>query len=428
VLLLSAGALVLNAQVAQRPPKFGPGIPPKGTTFSAKQLQRLRAPNHNKRQRTPTREPLGLRERRRSLFATQPNRPTREPLGLRERKRGLFATQPNRPTREPLGLRERKRGLFATPQSRPTREPLGLRVQKRSLFATAQRSPTREPLGLRDPKKQYRKSVGSACLAGSQVRFSRNLDAACYAVQRPPRRRSLENKCYAQLRMSHRSLDRVCSNRPYVIHHRDVQTKCYPTMLIRHRSLDAYTCGGVTIKHRSPEQMSCATPENRDLSPLQKFAMKVKYHLSNNRRHCKITALYSGISAGEIVETNDNGTGVVVDYKIGRYATTFVRYNGKDSTKVKIERKYVPGIRRLFVMVVKDPNHPRDLNGMPLMRKVQLSEGETKALMLQSLVRRRRLEWLVRMYPEERQNLQELLEKYAVKRPDSDPVNASGRE
>jgi hypothetical protein len=103
----------------------------------------------------------------------------------------------------------------------------------------------------------------------------------------------------------------------------------------------------------------------------------------------------------------------VVDYKIGRYATTFIRYNQKDSTKAKIERRYVPGIRRIYVMVLKDYDNPRLWTGKGNMKRVQLSELETKTIMVENLVKRNRLYWLVRMYPEERQNLPTLLEKYA---------------
>ena len=108
-------------------------------------------------------------------------------------------------------------------------------------------------------------------------------------------------------------------------------------------------------------------------------------------------ARYSGVSQGNVVETS-YGPAVVEDYVVK-----------KDI--------YYP--TRIIVSIPK--SKPRDKKGEPRLKMIKLSKAETKEIMIRELVKRRKFIWLVRMYPEERRNLDNLKELYLEDGSGTDP-------
>lgn len=97
-----------------------------------------------------------------------------------------------------------------------------------------------------------------------------------------------------------------------------------------------------------------------------------------------------------------------------------------------IETSYGLAVVKDYV-VKKDKNYPtklivelargklRDSKGYPRLKEIKLSEAETKEIMIRELIRRQKYIWLVRMYPEERKNLDDLKVLYEGPGAGSDP-------
>jgi hypothetical protein len=147
----------------------------------------------------------------------------------------------------------------------------------------------------------------------------------------------------------------------------------------------------------------------------------VRNTLINNKKFCKLNATYSGISAGQVVKSRQYGFGVVADVELGLKRTNFVRYKDASSSQRSsffqsenpsgrfVRRpKYVAGVKNL-VIVVPNPNRKSKRDAF---KRIRLDTEETKEIMLSSLVKRNRTDWIVRMYPEERENLLFLKQKY----------------
>ncbi len=147
----------------------------------------------------------------------------------------------------------------------------------------------------------------------------------------------------------------------------------------------------------------------------------VRNTLINNKKFCKLNATYSGISAGQVVKSQKYGFGVVADVELGLKKTNFVRYkdpaaqqrsvagqNERPPGRFVRQPNYVAGVKNL-VIVVPNPNRKSKRDAF---KRVRLDPDETKEIMLASLVKRNRIDWIVRMYPEERENLLFLKQKY----------------
>jgi len=120
---------------------------------------------------------------------------------------------------------------------------------------------------------------------------------------------------------------------------------------------------------------------------------------------------YAGFGAGQVVQTENYELAVVEDFIIRKREQQFVRWDA-DSTRYRIDKVKTPVVERIVVRVPRRGRW-RGLDGRLLSKKVKLSKQETKTLMLQALVQRNKLHWLVRMYPEEQPNLPVLVAKYA---------------
>ncbi|MDW8335248.1 MAG: hypothetical protein RMM53_13630, partial [Bacteroidia bacterium] len=165
-------------------------------------------------------------------------------------------------------------------------------------------------------------------------------------------------------------------------------------------------------------------PAQRQLSyDVDAIGHGVRNTFINNRKFCKLNAAYSGVSPGQVVKSQKYGFGVVADVELGLRKTEFVRYrdptptqrtssDGRTAVPGRFVRKpsYVAGVKNLII-VVPNPNRKGKRDAF---KRVRLDTEETKEIMLASLIKRNRYDWVVRMYPEERENLLFLRQKYST--------------
>jgi hypothetical protein len=104
--------------------------------------------------------------------------------------------------------------------------------------------------------------------------------------------------------------------------------------------------------------------------------------------YCKLEDRYSGVAQGNVIETS-LGTAVVEDYVV------------KKGT-------YYP----LNLIVSRPIGDGRNDKGEKQLKYTKLSREETREIMIRELIVREKYIWLVRMYPEERPNLEKLKELY----------------
>ena len=152
--------------------------------------------------------------------------------------------------------------------------------------------------------------------------------------------------------------------------------------------------------------------QRRDIRDLN---AELKSLCTGKRRHCKIMPVYSGVTQGSVIQTTNYGQAFVKDYKVGKRKIVFYRYSqapddGKKKRKVV---KKVKSVTKLVIWVEKGTNLRR-ANGKPNLKTVTLDEAETKKVMIEQLVRRRQFEWILLIYPEERQHIRELIYRYSL--------------
>lgn len=152
--------------------------------------------------------------------------------------------------------------------------------------------------------------------------------------------------------------------------------------------------------------------QGRDLRDLN---AEVKSICTNKRRHCKIMPVYTGVTQGSVIQTTDYGRAFVKDYIIGKRKITYYRYQfaPDDGKKKKKIVKKVKSVKKLVIWVERDQNL-RKANGKANLKTVTLDEAETKKVMIEQLVRRRKFDWILLIYPEERQHIQELIYRYSL--------------
>jgi hypothetical protein len=150
-----------------------------------------------------------------------------------------------------------------------------------------------------------------------------------------------------------------------------------------------------------------------------KIGKDVKDLFTFKKKHCKLQHVYSGVSAGQVVYTEDWGKAIVKNYRIGKKVQIFYRQTQADQTIRTKLVKITKGVKNLVVIVNKFGGDVEQADAKNL-KSVTLSQSETKKIMIQSLVLRRKYKWIVRMYPEERANLRYWINKYTV-RPYYDP-------
>jgi len=277
--------------------------------------------------------------------------------------------------------------------------------------------------------KQKRQNPHNFCYP-KMVIPHKNLDLACYPKLVIPHRQ-LDYVCYPKLIIPHKQLDFACGEKPFRVKHKQLDFACgEKPFRVKHKQLD-FACGekpfrvkhkqldfacykSLKICHRPIDQYKVPCDPNivQPKSNLERVGDDLRYFFTNKKRFCKLNSIYSGVSAGQIIETQKYGKGVVTDYVIKNRLIQYVRYVNGDSTKIKVKYRKSPSIKHLVVLVPKDEKKLRKSNGDPNLKKVKLSQRETKDIMMKHLVEKRNFVWLIRMYPEEEQNLPELYAKY----------------
>jgi hypothetical protein len=172
-------------------------------------------------------------------------------------------------------------------------------------------------------------------------------------------------------------------------------------MVIKHKDMAGLSCTEIRIRHADLNKARIACDPNiRDHSTaMERIGKEIKFQFTRHRLFCKLECRYSGVSQGNIVETS-KGLAVVKDY-IVRKGT------------------YYP--IRLIVSTIQGLG--RNERGEAKLVMHKLTKEETKEIMIRELIKRQKYLWLVRMYPEERKNLEslKLLYRNPNGSPDKDP-------
>ena len=82
------------------------------------------------------------------------------------------------------------------------------------------------------------------------------------------------------------------------------------------------------------------------------------------------------------------------------------------------KEKEIRAVKHIIVEVPRSKDRFRKGNGDPSLKKVKLSRAETKTIMMRELVERNKLNWLVRIYPEERQNIKSIIARFEQEKKD----------
>ncbi|MEM7036862.1 MAG: hypothetical protein AAF570_07785, partial [Bacteroidota bacterium] len=177
---------------------------------------------------------------------------------------------------------------------------------------------------------------------------------------------------------------------PVRIKHQDLSRKCYPMIVIKHKDMSKFSCTELRIRHTDLNKVKIpCDPNMRDhTTTMERIGKEVKYWFTRHKRFCKLEARYSGVSQGNVVETSV-GTAIVENYVVKK-------------------NLYYPV--RIIVSIPKD--RPRTKKGDARLKYIKLTREETKEIMIRELIKRRKFIWLVRMYPEERKNLESLKQLY----------------
>jgi hypothetical protein len=293
------------------------------------------------------------------------------------------------------------------------------------------------------PRRQMRhQDLGTVCQPRYRKRSHKDLNRVCYprhrvqhkdlnTVCQPKQRirhKDLNRVCYPKRRMTHQDLNTVCQPQRPRIRHKDLNRVCYPDVKIRHKDLNTvcqarrrpiehkdfekYTCTKREICHVPLHEykVMCDPKLQEPETDMERVASSVEEFFKNKRKHCKINAIPSGVSQGTFIETERYGMAIVQDFVIKKRTMKFYRW-GPDSTKKRSVRKRIRTVSNLKVLV---PKNQRWLtkNGKPNYKQITLDRRETKQVMLRNLVKRNKLNELVRMYPEERKNLEALKTRF----------------
>ncbi len=298
--------------------------------------------------------------------------------------------------------------------------PKGLRIKHKNLdFATMPHYKQRRtnPQNFCYPKLVVpHKNLDNACYPKLVIPHQQ-LDIACGAKPFRVKHKQLDLACGAKpFRVKHKQLDLACGAKPFRVKHKQLDLACgAKPFRVKHKQLDNVCFSrGIEICHRPIDKYKVPCDPNivQPKTNLERVGADLKYFFTNKKRFCKLNSIYSGVSAGQIIETQKYGKSIVTDYIVKNRLIQYVRYVNGDSTKIKIKYRKSPSIKHLVVLVPKDEKNLRKRNGEPNLKKVKLSQKETKEIMMRHLVEKRNFVWLIRMYPEEEKNLPELYAKY----------------
>ena len=219
--------------------------------------------------------------------------------------------------------------------------------------------------------------------------------------------------------IKHRSLDKVCTPRLPKIKHRSLDKVCTPRLpRIKHQNFDKFTCGRLVISHTPNHKykVPCDPNITAPTTNMEYVADDIIRFFTRKRKFCQLEKLYSGVSPGYPIETQEHGTAIVKKFKIKNKVFESARWGG-DSTDIKIRKRKVRAIKHIIVEVDRKGFFGGIAKLFGKDRKtVKLSVEETRQIMIKQLMLRGKIDWLVRMYPEERPNLQQIKIDYGYYR------------
>jgi hypothetical protein len=187
---------------------------------------------------------------------------------------------------------------------------------------------------------------------------------------------------------------------------------------------DRFACRTVRIPRRTlrfkappcdPNLRAVTTPE-------EKLGKAVQYLFTNKYKNCKLQAVTSPVATGQIVRTEQYGNAVVVDYVMAERVLQEALYKTNTAPRI-IERKY-KAIKQLVVEATEEKRMQMTGDGLrfesvvvknPKTKTYKLSPTETKKIIVQRLLLEGRTEDMLRLYPEERENLDAWQKQYNVK-------------
>lgn len=146
-----------------------------------------------------------------------------------------------------------------------------------------------------------------------------------------------------------------------------------------------------------------------------KVGHKIKELFTNKYKHCKINAVNSGIAVGQVIETQKYGMAVVQDFVIGKKKNHYFKFADRELIKRKEITRKVSAVKNIVVKVPRN-DKPRTKSGEPNFKKITLSRSESKEIIMRQLIQRQKLNLLVQMYPEERENIDALKLKYGAQK------------
>ena len=235
-----------------------------------------------------------------------------------------------------------------------------------------------------EPAQVNHKDLGSVC--GPKIKFRhKDLQSKCYPAPLV-KHKNLSAECMPKYRVKHTDMGDVCYL-PGKVKHKSLSTmKCYPTVLVRHKNMEGLSCTEREMVHFDPAKFKipCDPNMQQPTSTMERIGKELKYYFTYHRRYCELEARYSGVTEGCVVETT-HGTAVVTD-----------------------------------IIVKKDLIYPTNMEvavadvrkGEATVKIYKIDKVETKEIMLRELIKRQKYIWLVRMYPEERTNLDNLRKLY----------------
>lgn len=242
------------------------------------------------------------------------------------------------------------------------------------------------------------KDLSNNCYQRTKVKHM-DVQSKCYPTPKV-KHQNLSSACLPRYKVSHKSLSTVCYKPAVRITHQDLSLKCYPKIIIKHKDMSGLSCTELRMKHADLNKVKIpCDPNMRDhTTAMEKIGKEIKFQFTRHRLYCKLENRYSGVTQGNVVETT-KGLAVVEDYVV------------KKGTYYPI---------RIVVSTIQGLG--RNEKGEAKLNYHKLSKEETKEIMIRELIKRQKFIWLVRMYPEERKNLESLKQLYS---PGKDPNTPS---
>lgn len=189
------------------------------------------------------------------------------------------------------------------------------------------------------------------------------------------------------------------------------------------RKSDNKTYARVRVKHRSLPANSVCDPNLKVVTtPEKRLAKWVESLFIDNYKNCQFQNIITPIAAGNVIKTKDYGNAVVVNYILGDRIMQEALFK-EDGKPQVIERKY-RGIKNIVIEITKEKRmamisdgvHFKSINTKnPKAQKIVLSLAETKSILIERLLLEGRSQDVLRLYPEERENMDELTKKFNLK-------------